>query len=191
MTAEARKKATIIGVVAGVEIAFGVIEGIVMPNIFERKKGDPFFVPGKMDIAKIGGTLLITGIISGVIADWVLEKFKITDQNRAKAIAGVAIGLNVVETVITFNVNKKWDKNFKPSLPKMHEFAPAFAFLVVTSLIGGYASDSVIAALSPSEGGDGGTQIASTPGSVTGSGSTTAGAGNVLTAMVTSSNVGH
>jgi hypothetical protein len=151
MTEQQRKKATIIGVVAGVEVAFGVIEGIVMPNLFDRKKGDPFIVPNKSEIAKIGGTLLLTGVVSGVVSEYVLEKFNVADENRAKVITGVAIGLNVVETVITYNINKKLDKNFKVSLPSFAQFAPAFAFLVLTSFIGGYVSDYTIAALGGGE----------------------------------------
>lgn len=153
MTAEQTKKLTIIGVVAGVEISFGIIEGIVMPNLFERKKGDPYFLPGKSDIAKIGGTLLVTGIISGYVSEYVLDKWKVADENRAKVITGVAIAINLVETVLTYNINKKLDKNFKITLPSMKQFAPAFGFLVLTSFIGGYASDNIIASLVPASSG--------------------------------------
>lgn len=141
------KRATIIGTVAAVEIAFGVAEGIIMPNLFERKKGDPFFIPDKKQIVSIGATLLVTGVISGFLSEYVLDKWQVKDENRAKVITGVAVGVNVIETIITFNLGKK---GF--ALPKMHEFAPAFAFLVFTSFLGGYASDSIIAAALPKEG---------------------------------------
>lgn len=149
MTQETKRKLTIIGVVAGVEIAFGVIEGIIMPNLFERKKGDPFFLPDAAGIAKIGGTLIATGVVSGVVCDYVLEKWKVKDENRAKVITMVAIGLNVVETVLTYNINKKFDKDFSVTLPKVSEFAPAFVFLCLTSIVGGYASDNLISGLLP------------------------------------------
>ncbi len=157
MTQETKRKLTIIGVVAGVEIAFGVIEGIVMPNLFDRKKGEPFFIPSSKEIVKIGGTLLATGIVSGVVCDYVLEKWKVKDENRAKAITAVAIGLNVVETILTYNINKK-DKSI--GFPKVAEFAPAFVFLCLTSIVGGYASDNLISGLLPAEinGGDAMTQ---------------------------------
>lgn len=152
MTEEMKKRATIVGVVAAVEISMGIAEGIIMPNLFERKKGEPFFLPEKNDIMKIGGTLLVTGIISGFVSEWALNKWEVKAENRAKVITGVAIGINVLETIITYNIGKKLDKDFKITLPKLHQFAPAFAFLVFTSFVGGYASDNIIASLeSPSD----------------------------------------
>ena len=146
---EAQKNSFLtVGIISGIEIAFGVIEAMVLPNIFERKRGEPIFIPAKEGIAKIAGTLLITGFASGLISDWLIEKYEIAENDRWKTIAAVAIGINLIETFATYNLSDKTGKKNK-YFPAMEEFIPAFAFLTLSSFTGGVVSSNIIAAINP------------------------------------------
>jgi len=76
---EARTKR--IMVVAGVEIAFGIAEGVVVPNFVMQKIGPgwKFKLPARDVFFRTMGILLVTGIISGYIADHVMVAVEGTD----------------------------------------------------------------------------------------------------------------
>lgn len=136
-------------IITGVEIGFGLLEGIIMPNIASAK-GTPFMLPPKEEILKTMGTLTVTGFASGFLADMVMEKWEITEgRKRTLTIAGVSIAVNVIEAIIVPNVIKKWDSNWKFETPPLNKFAGGMAFLTLTALMGGFVSDKAIAALSP------------------------------------------
>ena len=137
-----------IAVISFVEIGFGVLEGIIMPNIFEREYKEPLFLPKKEQILGIAGGLVVTGIASGVISDMIIANYEVKPENRAKVIIATAIAINLLETLYSYNVPLK-DK-FK--VPTFKAFAPAFAVLVTTSIIGGNLSDYLIAKTTPAPG---------------------------------------
>jgi ABC-type enterochelin transport system permease subunit len=135
-----------VAVIAAVEIAFGLIEGIAIPNIVERKKGEKFKLPPPKTIVKTAAALTVTGLISGMVADAVIKKMKLEPgPKRTTAIAVSAIAVNVVEAIVVPNfVNQKLDKNFKFQIPKAAVFFGSFMVLSVTAFAGGIISDSII-----------------------------------------------
>jgi len=142
-----------IAVVAAVEIAFGLIEGIAIPNIVERKKGEKIFIPPAKTIGKTAAALTVTGLISGIIADQVIKKMNLEPgPKRTTAIAVSAIAVNVVEAIVVPNfVNQKVDKNFKFKLPKAAVFFGSFMVLSVTAFAGGMIADASISYLEEKE----------------------------------------
>ncbi len=61
-------------------------------------------------------------------------------------IGGVAVGINIIEALIVPNVvEQKFGKDWKFKFPTARVFASSLAILIVTSMIGGYISDRVIA----------------------------------------------
>ena len=142
-------KAIIIATVSAVEIGFGIIEGIVLPNIMTRKTGEKFFLPEKSVIAKTGITLLTTGLISGFASEFVLRKYEVPDKYRVATIAAVSIAINLVEPLIVDNVTSKNGllQSGKLRIPTLKEWTGGFAFLTVTALLGGFVSDRVIAGI--------------------------------------------
>ena len=146
-----------IAVIAGVEIGFGIIEGLVIPNVLHRKKGEAWKIPSAKDAIETITTLTITGIISGYLADLMMEYYKIadTDKRRPYFIAGTAIGVNVIESIIVPNiVGKKLDKSYKFELPSGKVFAGSMLVLSLTAIAGGYTADTIIANLRKTQGGD-------------------------------------
>lgn len=159
-------KALITLVVAGTEVAFGLIEGLALPNIFERKKGDPFFIPGKKQILETTGTLLVTGILSGLAAEYVLTKYKVSEKNRVWVIAIVSILINMAEAVIVPNISGKEGllKSGKVYIPGMRIFVSSLAFLSLTAVLGGFVSDRILVAVAPEgTGGEGGSVLEPVP----------------------------
>ena len=142
-----KRNAVQIGIIAGVEVLFGVIEGVVLPNLLEREMGAPYFMPSKEKIGSITTGLLITGLASGVISDAIISSFDVQDANRSKVIIATAIGVNILEVLYSANAPLSWKKKLKT--PDLKTFAPAFAFLVVTSIMGGNLSDYLIGAIAP------------------------------------------
>lgn len=142
-----------IAVIAAVEIAFGLIEGIAIPNIVERKKGEKFFVPDAKTIGKTAAALTVTGIISGMLADQVIKRMRLEPgPKRTTAIAASAIAVNVVEALVVPNfVNQKLDKNFKFKVPKAAIFFGSFMVLTVTAFAGGMIADAIISYLEDKE----------------------------------------
>lgn len=139
-----------IAVIAGVEITFGLIEGILIPNVINRKPGAPWVIPSKKEIIETAVTLTITGFLSGLVAQWAIEKYELpaNDPRRPYFIAGAAIAINVAEAILVPNiVGKKFDSNYKFELPKFKVFAGTMFVLTLTAVLGGYASNTAIAAL--------------------------------------------
>ena len=129
-------------VIAAVEVSFGLIEGIVLPNIFGRKKGDPFKIPAKMDIAKTMVTLTATGFASGFISDAILTSQKVTGgTKRMIYVAGVSIAVNMVEIFLVSRVLGK-------PTPSLKEFTNGLGFLAFTALAGGFVVDRTLVAMS-------------------------------------------
>jgi len=149
-TTRVSNRVLITSVVAAVEVGFGIIEGIVLPNIFERAKGEGFKVPPKSKIIKTGGTLLVTGILSGLAAEWALNKYKIEDKYRVITIAGVSIAINALEAIIVPNVAGETGllATGKVEIPTQKAFWSMMGVLSLTALIGGYTSDKIIAGIS-------------------------------------------
>lgn len=142
-----------VAVIAAVEVTFGLIEGIAIPNIVERKKGEKFFLPDAKTIGKTAAALTVTGVISGMIADQVIKQMKLQPgPKRTTAIALSAIAVNVVEALVVPNfVNQKIDKNFKFKLPKAAVFFGSFIVLTVTAFAGGLVADASITYLEDRE----------------------------------------
>jgi len=142
-----------IAIIAGVEIAFGLIEGIAIPNIVERKKGEKFFIPDARTIGKTAAALTVTGLISGIIADQVIKKMQLEPgPKRTTAIAVSAIAVNIIEAIVVPNfVNQKIDKNFKFKLPKASVFFGSFMLLTATAFAGGMIADASITYLENKE----------------------------------------
>lgn len=149
--AKMSNRAVIALTVSGVEIGFGLLEGIIMPNIFERKKGDPFFVPGKKQVLSTAGTLLTTGILSGIASEYAITKYNISDKNRVWAIAIISIIINCGEAVLVPNISGKegWLQSGKVYIPSAKIFMSSLAFLSLTALLGGFTSDRILTALIP------------------------------------------
>ena len=145
----ASNRVVITTTVAAVEVGFGIIEGIVLPNIMNRKKGDKFFLPSKSVVAKSGLTLLTTGVISGFLSEWVLRNYKVPDKYRVLTIAAVSIAINMVEPLLVDNIAGEHGllKTGKLRLPTLKEWLGGFGFLTLTALMGGYASDRIIAGI--------------------------------------------
>ena len=141
-----------VAVIAGVEVAFGILEAIVIPNITGYKENKKFVLPDKATIGKGVASLLITGTISGFVADYVINKWNIQQgTQRTLAIAGVAIAINVFEAIITPNIQKPFNKDWKFTMPSYAEFTAGMALLTFTAVIGGYVSDGIIAGLNQSQ----------------------------------------
>lgn len=137
-----------VAVIAGVEIAFGILEAIVIPNITGYKENKRFVLPDKTTIAKGVGSLFITGAISGYAADMVLTKWNITEgRQRTLTIAAVAIAVNILEAIVVPNLQKPFNKDWKFTFPSFAEFTTGMALLTFTALLGGYVSDNIIAGL--------------------------------------------
>ena len=157
-------------VIAAVEIGFGFVEGLLLPNILDGKPWDQWRIPNKKVIAETAITLLITGLASGLIANKLLQKFDGpgNESRRVPIIAGTAIGINVLEALLVPNVvGKKFDADYNLELPTFRAFASSMSVLVVTAVAGGYLSDNIIAAIGSSSSNSG--ELASTgaPGSLT------------------------
>lgn len=89
-------------VIAGIEIAFGIIEGILVPNFVEQKlgKGWKFKLPPRDTILKTAIVLFITGTLSGMLADFVIQKTIGEDDMKMAA-------LNAEGRVAAMNKRKK------------------------------------------------------------------------------------
>lgn len=145
MTDNFKNNAIQVGIISAVEIGFGILEGIIMPNIFEREYHEPLFLPKGKQILSIAGGLIVTGVASGLISDVIIANYDVKPENRTKVIIGSAIAINLVETLYSYNAPITAKK--KLGLPTFKMFAPAFAVLVTTSILGGNLSDYLISKL--------------------------------------------
>jgi hypothetical protein len=140
-------------IITGVEVVFGLIEGIVIPNVLSKEKG--WVIPDKKQILESAVTLTITGFLSGLAAEWAINKYELsaTDPRRPYFIAGAAVAINVAEAILLPNiVGKKFDKDYKFELPKFRIFAGTMLVLTLTALAGGYTANTIIAAANANSG---------------------------------------
>ena len=93
MTDTFKANAIQVGIIAGVELLFGIAEGIIMPNLFEREYNEPLFLPKKEQIFSIAGGLIVTGVASGLISDLIISHYDVKPENRTKVIIATAIAI--------------------------------------------------------------------------------------------------
>lgn len=136
-------------IIAGVEIAAGILESIVLPNLGKK---DGFVLPDKMSIASSAAILTTTGVAAGFASNYIIERMNIGEDQRWKRVAiitAVAISFNVLEATVVDNVIHHHAAFEKWALPTMKKFASNLSVLVITGIAVGFLSDQLITATAP------------------------------------------
>ncbi len=138
-------------IIGGVEIAAGVLETIIIPNL-GKKKGEKFIWPNKTGMLSSVVVLTGTGIASGLMADYIMDRLNLDESQRMKrvaVIAGTAIAFNVVEALCIDNIihHRHAIENWK--LPTLKKFASNLSLFAIMGLGVGFFSDQLIAATAP------------------------------------------
>lgn len=135
-----------IWIIAGVEVLAGLVESVVIPN-FGRAKGEGFILPSKANLLTSTAILAGTGVLAGIVADNLLDKFNATTRTqRILIIAGSAIAMNAVEAVLVDNIIKHKVAIDNWEFPSLTKFVSNFGFLAITGLCVGVFSDQLIMA---------------------------------------------
>lgn len=138
-------------IIAGVEVAAGLLETLVIPNL-GRKKGENFFIPAKANIITSALVLTTTGVAAGFVADGIITQMKLSEDQRAKRvliITATAIAFNVFEALFIDNIIHHRAKIQNWEIPTFKKFASNLSLLAITGLGVGFFSDQLIAATAP------------------------------------------